>query len=702
MPMISAPTKSVASSAVLRWYGALAILVVGVVWAGLALSLWPWKDADGSYASSPYGLSTNLENKALDLLFQLRDVRRPGLRTRGLNEPITIIEIDEAAIQTSGIRLQKWPRNWYARLIDRASQGGASVIGLDVFLSEKGGYSPEDAAYDLELSKAIADAGNVVIAKKLPAGGTEAINPLPLFSDAAYTVGFVDLPRDSDTFVRNSQLVKADEDGQYSFATRLAEGYLASQRSEGAAVEYVRPLDRNNLRLGLRHLPLRNDGNLQIDFRGYPPAFQHISAAEILFNQKAQIPEDLFRDRIVLIGAANVDAPDRFSTPFFEPLALAHLLDRRLSSAPAHTTGVELHASIVATMLFGQSPARLRYPWQIIILLFPLALVGLAVFRLRVLWGLLAFFLVALLTLALSSWAFNTKGLILPLASAWLGMIIVTPLGLGLRSARERMLHDHAESERALVMDILSRCVSAEVADELWQRREKIMSGERRIVSIIFTDIRGFTTFSETASSDQVVVWLNDYFTRMQAIITRHCGHINKFIGDGLMIVFGAPVTRGDEAEARAAVACALEMLTAVDLMNADRQGTDRPEFRIGVGITTGEATCGVVGAERRLEYTVIGDVVNLSARLESITKEYGVPLLASEATAVLLGDEYETRALGEVKVKGKNHFTKIFTVNVRGTEARSAAAIAAALAREARVEHTGNLVYPTSKRSRT
>src|SRR6266566_1903486 len=175
--MVSTPKKSFASSVLRRWYWALAILIAAVVWAGLALALRPMKDADGTFASRPYGLSTGLENKALDLLFQLRDVRRPGLRTRGLSEPITIIEIDEQAIKTSNVRVQKWRRDWYARLIDRANKGGASVIGLDIFLSEEGGASAEDKAYDQQLSKAMADAGNVVIGNKLAVGGFQAITP---------------------------------------------------------------------------------------------------------------------------------------------------------------------------------------------------------------------------------------------------------------------------------------------------------------------------------------------------------------------------------------------------------------------------------------------------------------------------------------------------------------------------------------------
>jgi adenylate cyclase len=224
-------------------------------------------------------------------------------------------------------------------------------------------------------------------------------------------------------------------------------------------------------------------------------------------------------------------------------------------------------------------------------------------------------------------------------------------------------------------MDILSRCVSSEVASELWESRDQIMSGERRSVSLVFTDIRSFTTLSESASSDQIVIWLNDYFSRMHAIVTRHGGHINKFLGDGLMIVFGAPASRGDEREARAAVACGLEMLAEVARINLDWKDSARPTIKIGVGIHTGEATCGVVGAERRLEYTVIGDTVNLASRLESLTKEYGVPLLVSEATARLLDQRYEVNALGEVTVKGKNESTKIFAVESVGDGLQSVAA---------------------------
>jgi adenylate cyclase len=672
--MSSTNKPSFISTLLRRRYWVLAILLTVAVWAGISLVMRPLRDAGGSsYASHPYGLTTGLENQALDLFFQLRDVRHPNLRERGFAEPITIIEIDDATIKTSGVRIQKWPRDLYARLIDRARVGGASVIGLDIFLSEAGGTSAEDKAADQKLVKSIADAGNVVIAMKTSAGGFEELKPLPMFADAAYATGFVDLPLDDDGFVRSSQLFLPGKDAQFSLATRVAEGYLTANAPEGAPPQYLQPDADGTVRMGERVLRLRNDLNLQLDFRARSPAFRRISAADILSNK--QIPDDLFSNRIVLIGASNIDAPDLFPTPFYESSALARLFDRSLPNAPKRTPGIELHANAAATILFGKSLIRPRYVWQVLAVLLSLTLVALSVFGLRALWGMLAVVLVAVLALVVSSWAFNAHGLILPLASAWLGMAILTPAGLGLRYARERLLRSETEAERAQMMDIFSRFVSTDVANEMWERRgQAALAGENRTVTIIFTDIRNFTTLSESEPSDVVVEWLNDYFGRMNTIVESFGGHVNKYIGDGLMIVFGAPVDRGDKEEARAAVDCGLAMLDEVERMNKDWEGTGRPVIKIGCGIHTGEATCGVVGAERRLEYTVIGDTVNLSARLESTTKEFGVPILISEATARLLDDKYEVQPLGEAKVKGKTKRTTVLTIARKQPKSESSA----------------------------
>jgi adenylate cyclase len=670
---MAARNSSFFSQLLRRRYRELALLLTVLVGAALLLMMRPIRQSDGRYDESPHGLFTPLENRASDWLFQLRDALRPELRGRGLSEPITIIEVDERSIRESQVRLQNWPRQWYAQLVDRAREGGAKVVGLDVYLSEKAGDYPEegepgsevpdrDRDADLALADALYNTENIVLVQKLEAGGVPAIVPLPAFADNATAVGFADLPHDGDNAVRSAMLVRVGADGApaYSFAAALAQLYTG---------EELRPDGEYSFRLGDRVLPLRRDLNFQLDFRARTPAFRRVSAADLIDfgRQRETAPApvgELFRDRIVLIGATNNDAPDLFLTPFYEPTALARLFDRNLPLVPARMPGVEIHATAVATMLFGRTPVRPAFWWQAVFVCGALALVALAIFLRRAAYGLAAVLAMLIGLLVVASWAFNTQAMILPLASAWVGLLVLTPLGFLLRFAHEHELRQEKEAERAEIMDIFSRCVSHEVAEELWQKRDRVsLVGEKRIVTVVFTDIRGFTTLSESSDSKEVVSWLNEYFSRMHSIISFYGGHINKYLGDGLMIVFGAPVDRGDKLEARAAVLCGLRMLEEVERLNRDWEGTGRPHIAIGVGIHTGEATCGVVGAPGRLEYTVIGDTVNLAARLESATKEAGVSLLASDATASRLGVDYRIEPLGDVKVKGKTESTTVCTV---------------------------------------
>ena len=679
--MSKRPKLRIASYLLRRWYWALALGLALIVWLTLVLAMRPTPDANGKFTSYPYGRVTSLEESGLDLLFQMRDAAHPELRDRGLKEPITIIAVDEATIRASKIRLQNWPRRYYARLIERASQGGASVIGVDVYFSEHAGESDADKAQDQQLLDAINNAGNVVIGKKLPEGGSEAIDPLPEFAEAASAVGYVDLPSDSDNFRRTASIGHLAQDGttESSFASNIAQIY-ADKPVEFQADQTVK--FGNNL------IPLRNDAFLQVDFRSRTPGFKVVSAGDIIFKDPTQIPDELFKDRIVLIGATNNDAPDLFSTPYYQPGLIARfwarLRGRTLNTAPALMPGVEIHGNIAATLLFGRYLRQLTYPYRVLMLFIVIGLVTLAVFKFRASLGALTVVVVAIGVLFVSAWVFNNRALILPLLTAEVGVGVLALSGFLLRYAHERAVREEKEAERAQIMDIFGRAVSPQVADKLWEQRDGLqLGGERRVVTLIFTDIRGFTTLTENAPNSEIVVkWLNEYFSRMHKIIEAHGGHINKYIGDGLMIVFGAPIARGDRLEANAAVSCGLEMLEEVKRINHDWQQINedlkrnnedvrmkgRPgEIKIGVGIHTGEASCGVIGAENRLEYTIIGDAVNLSARLESTTKEQKVDILISEATQSLLSKEYETRPLGNVKVKGKEQETTVYTVQKAG-----------------------------------
>lgn len=654
-----------------RRYVLLAALVTFILWLVVSLCLYPLKSADGTYSHYPYGLLTRLENQGGDLLYQLRDALRPERAERARSEPITIIAIDERSIKLSKTRPYLW-RDRYARLVEIADAGGASVIGLDIFLSEVSSNCAEGETGDQALASAIEKSDKVILAKTLAVGGHEGQKPHDLFYEPSRGAGFVEIPPDPDGLVRSVSLFVPQPDGKnsLSFATLIALEYLytldgrehelSDSRADGT------PLPYGTVVLNGREIELRRDLNLQLDFRTRSPAFRQVSAADLLEEGAPEIPRDLFDKRIVLIGATYLGSQDTYLTPLFEPSVLAQLVNRRAGSGgPLPTPGVELHATALATMLWGQTLRRPAFIWQALMLALVFALNALAVFRLNTLWGILCVSLLAFALLFTSSYIFNRYSLLLPLASAWLGMALVTPVGLGLRYGRERILRGESEREGERVFEIFSRCVSREVAEEMRRRGDAInLLSQSRDVTIIFTDIRNFTSLSDEADPDFVVEWLNDYFGRMQKIVSGFGGHVNKFIGDGLLIVFGAPVEREASDSARAAVDCGLAMLDETNRINVDWKDSGRPEIKIGVGIHSGRATCGVVGAEQRLEYTVIGDAVNLASRLEAKTKDLKAPLLISEATLSLVGDRYVTEKLGEVEVKGKRRLVRVFSVS--------------------------------------
>jgi adenylate cyclase len=223
------------------------------------------------------------------------------------------------------------------------------------------------------------------------------------------------------------------------------------------------------------------------------------------------------------------------------------------------------------------------------------------------------------------------------------------------------LISDDITQEQRL-MSTLCRYVTRQVAEEILKDRDRLkLGGTRSSVSVLFSDIRNFTTISENSTAEEVVTMLNDYFTRMLDPIFRYDGTLDKFIGDAIMAVFGAPIPQENDAEN--AVKAALEMRRALKWYNVDREGRGELPIDIGIGITKGEAVSGNIGSEQRMEYTVIGDTVNVASRLEGLTKQYDYKILVNEQVYNDVRDKIACVDLGFANVKGKGEGVHIFGI---------------------------------------
>jgi adenylate cyclase len=216
--------------------------------------------------------------------------------------------------------------------------------------------------------------------------------------------------------------------------------------------------------------------------------------------------------------------------------------------------------------------------------------------------------------------------------------------------------------EKRQVKRLFSRYLSKDVYEQVLKNPALAeLGGSRRTMSVLFSDVRGFTTLSERGDPEALVLQLNEYFSRMVEIVFEHRGTLDKFVGDMVMALFGAPLD--DEDHADHAVATAIAMTRGLDELNARWTAEGRPTLGIGIGVNTGEMIAGTIGAETVRSYTVIGDAVNLGARLESLNKDYKTQIIISEFTARALKGRYNLRPLGAVVVKGKTVPVEIFEV---------------------------------------
>jgi len=304
--------------------------------------------------------------------------------------------------------------------------------------------------------------------------------------------------------------------------------------------------------------------------------------------------------------------------------------------------------------------------WVVAVLLAWLAAFLLLIYRTG--WGVLGVLLIGVAACVAALVLYARARYWLPFLPTQTAVALTLPLTLGLQFFLERLVSREARAQRKQLMGLFSSYVDPAVASTIWERRNELsLAGEERFATVMFTDIRSFTAISAGKPPAEVLGWLNQYLSAMDEVIRQHGGFLNKFIGDGLMIIFGLPLTRGVSEDAQQALRAAIAMLRRVDLLNQQNAGNpDTPKLRIGIGMHTGRLMAGSIGSVSRQEYSVIGSTVNLASRLESLNKQFKTEILISESTYQFVRDSFEgLRSLGLAAVAGLSEPVPVFTIDL-------------------------------------
>lgn len=576
---------------------------------------------------------------------------------RPVSGKVVLVLMDErSAIELR--RTRYWSRMHLAQAISRLKDAGAEIIAIDMLLS-----APDpDPMEDIALAGAISDAGNVVLARVATAPGVGEISPLPMFQEGMIGDGFIDLTPDADDVLRRIHFFHARplEDGLQlipAFSLEVIRAYYNLQYElDFSRLDYF----RMGVPSASIELPYPE---LAIDFRGTYKAFPNIPYVNVV---KGDFDTSRVRGAIVLIGSSLMADKDFFNTPVTHmglgkdidlPAGLS--LNVQGIYAP-RDLGVACHANAIETMLQKSFISHTnRYYMAAVIFLTAVAasaffMQGLAVWQETGVFFLLIVCIHAMSFLAFSRWSFSmdTAAMSFGVLSQFLASLFIKKI------FERRTTH--------LVQDMFGKYVAPAFVSELMNGRvEPSLEGVKKELTILFSDIRGFTTLSERLGPQKTAAFLNYYFGKMIPVVFKYGGTLDKLMGDAIMAFFGAPIEYADHAQ-RAAQA-SVEMLRVLDeIRSSGIEGSEG--LNIGIGIATGDVTLGNLGSEEFLNYTVIGDTVNLASRLEGLNKTYGTHILVSERTALQL-QGFDLREVGEVLVKGKTTPVKVYELMEKGGE---------------------------------
>ncbi len=625
------------------------------------------------------GLFEGLERKAFDM--------RARYNTRQPSSEVAIILVDEASLRGMNpiVGRWPWPRSVHADVVDFLAMSGAKAVLFDILFTEnervfgtpKGVLGPSDE----RLVESTASAGNVYHAAQIVIDEEDEYNksllnrpvpddfsgrfaveligapvsvhnnyylPFKELYTASKGIGIVEFLSDSDGVYRRTKLFRHYQGNFYPvlpMSPLLDIMKPESIRQEEDKIVLTGVQD-GNLQLKTLEIPLQKDGsyliNMHGDFKPYSMSGVLASIQKIQMGELEGLPvsPDEFKDKVVFIGGSAVGIEDLKPT-----------------SMGSNTPGVYLHASVYSNIIRGDF---LRYTGQLITSL-SILLLSVTV-TIAILWSrniiyyqLGVPFLLAFLYISASFWWFghNTVfDIIAPTLSiviSWMGTFAFLSIIEGKDKRKiKRMLSQYVSPS------ILSTLIDKSPQDVL-----RAGGGSKENLTILFSDIRGFTSISERLEAEKVVELLNGYLSEMVDVIFRHEGTLDKFIGDAIMAFWGAPIRISDHG--KRTVLAALDMRRQLEAFNQGLVAKGLIPLDMGVGINTGEVILGNIGSEKKLDYTIIGDNVNLASRMEGLTKEYGSPILITESTYEEVKSSIPCRIIDMVRVVGRKKGIRIY-----------------------------------------
>lgn len=573
-----------------------------------------------------------------------------------------------------------WPRFIFAKVIENLNRAGVKAIGIDINFTSDDQFSPLN---DSLLRETIRKYGNVVISGKIDIESEKYFEESKtylkklnenfgnIFFDADSSIGIVQVPADNDgVFRRYLPYVKSNVVGKLipSFGFALLNKFYNLPKFKTA--ERL----ENYFKLGNKKIPQYDRNSILINFYGSSRTFPHVKLIDILDDKsfktvdELEFGEDLntwdnpeggwlysgkFKDKIVIIGSTMPEDRDIL------PISFA----RGMQKGDNLIYGVEFHANAIQNVIRGDFLYKQSNTSELLTIIFLcvysflvtsfIRKIKLHIGLLLELFNIIIILISIYLIYRISVFYFIEHKIVTAIVSPSLALILGYFSSTAYHFLRERQ-------QNVLIKGMFSHYVSNAVVNELISNPEKLrLGGEKKILTVMFSDIANFTTFAEKKQPEELVSFINQFLNEMSEIIIANDGTLDKYLGDAVMAFWGAPV----EVKDHAYKACMTALQMQIRLAQLREIWTNKTEssIHIRIGINTGEVIVGNIGGEKRFDYTVLGDNVNLASRLEGANKEYGTSIMISESTYEMIKDKFLVRYLDVVRVKGKTKPTAIY-----------------------------------------